>query len=113
FLLGSPVGEAGPDLDSLVAWESRRYSDLLLWDFLDVPFNQTLKDLLLLAWLGLWGRPLAQPLLPGLDGREEGPEAGQLKPLLGLPQPGAWAGKMGWWTVFAYFLFLKNMHSPL
>ncbi|KAI2591223.1 UDP-GlcNAc:betaGal beta-1,3-N-acetylglucosaminyltransferase 8 [Homo sapiens] len=52
FLLGSPVGEAGPDLDSLVAWESRRYSDLLLWDFLDVPFNQTLKDLLLLAWLG-------------------------------------------------------------
>lgn len=52
FLLGSPVGEAGPDLSSLVAWESHRYSDLLLWDFLDVPFNRTLKDLLLLAWLG-------------------------------------------------------------
>ncbi|ELV12202.1 UDP-GlcNAc:betaGal beta-1,3-N-acetylglucosaminyltransferase 8 [Tupaia chinensis] len=52
FLLGSPVGEGGPDLGSLVAWESRRYSDLLLWDFLDVPFNRTLKDLLLLAWLG-------------------------------------------------------------
>lgn len=52
FLLGSPVGEGGPDLRPLVAWESRRYSDLLLWDFLDVPFNQTLKDLLLLSWLG-------------------------------------------------------------
>ncbi|XP_032697897.1 UDP-GlcNAc:betaGal beta-1,3-N-acetylglucosaminyltransferase 8 [Lontra canadensis] len=52
FLLGSPEGEGGPDLSSLVAWESRRYSDLLLWDFLDVPFNRTLKDLLLLAWLG-------------------------------------------------------------
>ncbi|XP_044615790.1 UDP-GlcNAc:betaGal beta-1,3-N-acetylglucosaminyltransferase 8 isoform X2 [Equus asinus] len=51
FLLGSPVGDGGPDLGSLVAWESHRYSDLLLWDFLDVPFNQTLKDLLLLAWL--------------------------------------------------------------
>ncbi|XP_037674718.1 UDP-GlcNAc:betaGal beta-1,3-N-acetylglucosaminyltransferase 8 [Choloepus didactylus] len=52
FLLGSPVGNGGPDLGSLVAWESRRYNDLLLWDFLDVPFNRTLKDLLLLAWLG-------------------------------------------------------------
>uniref|UniRef100_A0A8C0DS59 Hexosyltransferase n=1 Tax=Balaenoptera musculus TaxID=9771 RepID=A0A8C0DS59_BALMU len=52
FLLGSPAGEGRPDLGSLVAWESRHYSDLLLWDFLDVPFNQTLKDLLLLAWLG-------------------------------------------------------------
>ncbi|XP_032469152.1 UDP-GlcNAc:betaGal beta-1,3-N-acetylglucosaminyltransferase 8 [Phocoena sinus] len=52
FLLGSPAGEGRPDLGSLVAWESRRYSDLLLWDFLDAPFNQTLKDLLLLAWLG-------------------------------------------------------------
>lgn len=52
FLLGSPVGEGSPDLGPLVAWESRRYSDLLLWDFLDVPFNQTLKDLLLLTWLG-------------------------------------------------------------
>ncbi|XP_007941148.1 UDP-GlcNAc:betaGal beta-1,3-N-acetylglucosaminyltransferase 8 [Orycteropus afer afer] len=52
FLLGSPAGRGGPDLGSLVAWESRRYSDLLLWDFFDVPFNQTLKDLLLLAWLG-------------------------------------------------------------
>uniref|UniRef100_A0A452R2M2 Hexosyltransferase n=1 Tax=Ursus americanus TaxID=9643 RepID=A0A452R2M2_URSAM len=52
FLLGSPEGEAGPDLSSLVAWERRRYSDLLLWDFLDVPFNRTLKDLLLLTWLG-------------------------------------------------------------
>nr|XP_010983546.2 UDP-GlcNAc:betaGal beta-1,3-N-acetylglucosaminyltransferase 8 isoform X2 [Camelus dromedarius] len=52
FLLGSPEGKRGPDLGSLAAWESRRYSDLLLWDFLDVPFNQTLKDLLLLAWLG-------------------------------------------------------------
>ncbi|XP_004710408.1 UDP-GlcNAc:betaGal beta-1,3-N-acetylglucosaminyltransferase 8 [Echinops telfairi] len=52
FLLGSPVGRGGPHLDSLVGWESRRYSDLLLWDFFDVPFNQTLKDLLLLAWLG-------------------------------------------------------------
>lgn len=51
FLLGSPVGERGPDLGPLVTWESRRYSDLLLWDFLDVPFNQTLKDLLLLSWL--------------------------------------------------------------
>ncbi|XP_039102037.1 UDP-GlcNAc:betaGal beta-1,3-N-acetylglucosaminyltransferase 8 isoform X2 [Hyaena hyaena] len=51
FLLGSPEGERGPDLSSLVAWESRRYGDLLLWDFLDVPFNRTLKDLLLLAWL--------------------------------------------------------------
>ncbi|XP_004694203.1 PREDICTED: UDP-GlcNAc:betaGal beta-1,3-N-acetylglucosaminyltransferase 8 [Condylura cristata] len=52
FLLGSPEGKGGPDLGSLVAWESRRYSDLLLWDFVDVPFNRTLKDLLLLAWLG-------------------------------------------------------------
>nr|XP_042088028.1 UDP-GlcNAc:betaGal beta-1,3-N-acetylglucosaminyltransferase 8 isoform X1 [Ovis aries] len=52
FLLGSPVGQAGPDLGTLVSWESRRYGDLLLWDFLDVPFNQTLKDLMLLAWLG-------------------------------------------------------------
>ncbi|XP_015352292.1 UDP-GlcNAc:betaGal beta-1,3-N-acetylglucosaminyltransferase 8 isoform X2 [Marmota marmota marmota] len=52
FLLGSPVGEGGPDLRSLVAWESRRYNDLLLWDFLDVPYNRTLKDLLLLTWLG-------------------------------------------------------------
>ncbi|XP_036752508.2 UDP-GlcNAc:betaGal beta-1,3-N-acetylglucosaminyltransferase 8 isoform X3 [Manis pentadactyla] len=52
FLLGSPVGEGGPDLSSLVAWESRRHNDLLLWDFFDVPFNQTLKDLQLLAWLG-------------------------------------------------------------
>lgn len=52
FLLGSPEGEGGPDLGSLVTWESRRYGDLLLWDFIDVPFNQTLKDLLLLAWLG-------------------------------------------------------------
>ncbi|KAM5295951.1 UDP-GlcNAc:betaGal beta-1,3-N-acetylglucosaminyltransferase 8 [Glossophaga mutica] len=51
FLLGSPVGEGGPDLGPLVAWESHRYSDLLLWDFLDVPFNETLKDLLLLSWL--------------------------------------------------------------
>lgn len=52
FLLGSPAGEGRPDLGSLVAWESRRHRDLLLWDFLDVPFNRTLKDLLLLAWLG-------------------------------------------------------------
>ncbi|XP_066204702.1 UDP-GlcNAc:betaGal beta-1,3-N-acetylglucosaminyltransferase 8 [Saccopteryx leptura] len=52
FLLGSPVGEGGPDLGPLVAWESHRYSDLLLWDFFDVPFNETLKDLLLLSWLG-------------------------------------------------------------
>ncbi|XP_055992755.1 UDP-GlcNAc:betaGal beta-1,3-N-acetylglucosaminyltransferase 8 [Sorex fumeus] len=52
FLLGSPEGQGGPDLGSLVAWESRRYGDLLLWDFVDVPFNRTLKDLLLLAWLG-------------------------------------------------------------
>lgn len=70
----------------------------------------------MLTW-GLWGLPLAQPLLPGLDGREEGLGAGQLKPLLGLPSQGPgqerWAGKMGWWAVFAYFLFLKNMHSPL
>lgn len=51
FLLGSPAGEGGPDLGPLVAWESHRYSDLLLWDFLDLPFNQTLKDLLLLSWL--------------------------------------------------------------
>ncbi|XP_008853234.1 UDP-GlcNAc:betaGal beta-1,3-N-acetylglucosaminyltransferase 8 [Nannospalax galili] len=52
FLLGSPLGEGGPDLRSLVTWESLRYHDLLLWDFLDVPYNRTLKDLLLLAWLG-------------------------------------------------------------
>lgn len=51
FLLGSPLGMGGPDLRSLVAWESRRYGDLLLWDFLDVPYNRTLKDLLLLTWL--------------------------------------------------------------
>lgn len=51
FLLGSPAGQGGPDLGSLVAWESHRHRDLLLWDFLDVPFNRTLKDLLLLAWL--------------------------------------------------------------
>ncbi|KAM9225213.1 UDP-GlcNAc:betaGal beta-1,3-N-acetylglucosaminyltransferase 8 [Dugong dugon] len=52
FLLGSPVGRGGPDLGPLVAWESHRYSDLLLWDFFDVPFNQTLKDLLLMDWVG-------------------------------------------------------------
>nr|XP_004670434.1 UDP-GlcNAc:betaGal beta-1,3-N-acetylglucosaminyltransferase 8 [Jaculus jaculus] len=52
FLLGSPRGEGGPDLRSLVTWESQRYRDLLLWEFLDVPYNRTLKDLLLLAWLG-------------------------------------------------------------
>ncbi|XP_007536649.1 UDP-GlcNAc:betaGal beta-1,3-N-acetylglucosaminyltransferase 8 [Erinaceus europaeus] len=52
FLLGSPEGVGGPDLGSLVAWESRRHSDLLLWDFIDVPFNRTLKDLMLMAWLG-------------------------------------------------------------
>lgn len=51
FLLGSPLGMGGPDLRSLVTWESRRYGDLLLWDFLDVPYNRTLKDLLLLTWL--------------------------------------------------------------
>eukprot|EP00069_Balaena_mysticetus_P015924 bmy_22609T0 len=52
FLLGSPAGAGRPDLGPLVAWESRRSGDLLLWDFLDAPFNQTLKGLLLLAWLG-------------------------------------------------------------
>lgn len=52
FLLGSPLGQGGPDLGSLVAWESQRYSDLLLWNFIDVPYNRTLKDLLFLAWLG-------------------------------------------------------------
>lgn len=52
FLLGSPVGKRGPDLRTLVTWESHHYSDLLLWDFLDVLYNQTLKDLLLLTWVG-------------------------------------------------------------
>ncbi|XP_051845207.1 UDP-GlcNAc:betaGal beta-1,3-N-acetylglucosaminyltransferase 8 [Antechinus flavipes] len=52
FLLGSPRGEPGPDLGPLVQWESRRYRDLLLWDFLDVPFNRSLKDVLFLRWLG-------------------------------------------------------------
>ncbi|XP_001372245.1 UDP-GlcNAc:betaGal beta-1,3-N-acetylglucosaminyltransferase 8 [Monodelphis domestica] len=51
FLLGSPQGELGPDLGPLVEWESRRYRDLLLWDFLDVPFNRSLLDVLLLRWL--------------------------------------------------------------
>ncbi|KAM4825762.1 UDP-GlcNAc:betaGal beta-1,3-N-acetylglucosaminyltransferase 8 [Thomomys bottae] len=52
FLLGSPLGGGGPDLGSLVAWESRRYRDLLLWDFFDAPYNRTLKELQLFAWLG-------------------------------------------------------------
>ncbi|XP_072464274.1 UDP-GlcNAc:betaGal beta-1,3-N-acetylglucosaminyltransferase 8 [Notamacropus eugenii] len=51
FLLGSPRAEPGPDLGPLVEWESRRYRDLLLWDFLDVPFNRSLKDVLFLRWL--------------------------------------------------------------
>lgn len=52
FLLGPRWARRGPDLGTLVSWENRRYGDLLLWDFLGVPFNQTLKDLMLLAWLG-------------------------------------------------------------
>ncbi|XP_074075253.1 UDP-GlcNAc:betaGal beta-1,3-N-acetylglucosaminyltransferase 8 [Macrotis lagotis] len=51
FLLGSARGEPGPDLSALLRWESRRHGDLLLWDFLDVPFNRSLKDVLFLRWL--------------------------------------------------------------
>uniref|UniRef100_A0A6I8NZ39 Hexosyltransferase n=1 Tax=Ornithorhynchus anatinus TaxID=9258 RepID=A0A6I8NZ39_ORNAN len=51
FLLGSARGEHQPDLGPLVGRESRRHGDLLLWDFQDVAFNRTLKDLLFLGWL--------------------------------------------------------------
>ncbi|KAJ6663803.1 hypothetical protein lerEdw1_009882 [Lerista edwardsae] len=50
FLLGSAKERHGPSLQRLVAYESRAYGDILMWDFEDTFFNLTLKDQLFLRW---------------------------------------------------------------
>uniref|UniRef100_A0A8D0BIK9 Hexosyltransferase n=1 Tax=Salvator merianae TaxID=96440 RepID=A0A8D0BIK9_SALMN len=50
FLLGAAQGHYGPSLQHLVAYESRTFGDILMWDFEDTFFNLTLKDFLFLSW---------------------------------------------------------------
>lgn len=51
FLLGKEnPEELGVDVSELVQLESRRYGDILQWDFKDTFFNLTLKDVLFWSW---------------------------------------------------------------
>lgn len=49
FLLGMKDTDLNSDLNNLEE-ESRKYGDILLWDFKDTFFNLTLKDLLFWRW---------------------------------------------------------------
>ncbi|XP_078452291.1 N-acetyllactosaminide beta-1,3-N-acetylglucosaminyltransferase 2 isoform X1 [Lampetra planeri] len=52
FLLGRPANpDLEPNLQHLLDLESKRYSDILQWDFRDSFFNLTLKELLFLKWV--------------------------------------------------------------
>ncbi|KAK5865174.1 hypothetical protein PBY51_016361 [Eleginops maclovinus] len=51
FLLGKEnTDELGVDLSEILQMESKRYGDLLQWDFRDTFFNLTLKDVLFWKW---------------------------------------------------------------
>ncbi|XP_044290685.1 UDP-GlcNAc:betaGal beta-1,3-N-acetylglucosaminyltransferase 8 [Varanus komodoensis] len=50
FLLGTGQSRYGLRLQNMVAFESRTYGDILMWDFEDTFFNLTLKDFLFLNW---------------------------------------------------------------
>ncbi|XP_023251794.1 N-acetyllactosaminide beta-1,3-N-acetylglucosaminyltransferase 2-like [Seriola lalandi dorsalis] len=51
FLLGKEnTEELGVDLSDLVQLESKRYGDIIQWDFKDTFYNLTLKDVLFWSW---------------------------------------------------------------
>ncbi|XP_053865806.1 UDP-GlcNAc:betaGal beta-1,3-N-acetylglucosaminyltransferase 8 [Malaclemys terrapin pileata] len=66
FLMGAAHGPHQPDLRHLIAYESRVYGDVLVWDFEDTFFNLTLKDFLFLGW-ALAHCPDARFVLKGDD----------------------------------------------
>ncbi|XP_024072113.1 UDP-GlcNAc:betaGal beta-1,3-N-acetylglucosaminyltransferase 8 [Terrapene carolina triunguis] len=66
FLMGAARGQHQPDLRHLIAYESRAYGDVLVWDFEDTFFNLTLKDFLFLGW-ALAHCPDARFVLKGDD----------------------------------------------
>lgn len=52
FLLGTPRNRSAlPLWDRLLAYESRTFRDLLVWDFEDTFFNLTLKETHFLDWI--------------------------------------------------------------
>uniref|UniRef100_A0AAV2IZ74 Hexosyltransferase n=1 Tax=Knipowitschia caucasica TaxID=637954 RepID=A0AAV2IZ74_KNICA len=51
FLLGKQESKPHLDMDILLRDESRKYGDILQWDFKDTFFNLTLKDVLFWRWL--------------------------------------------------------------
>lgn len=54
FLLGVPENQTAlPLWDKLLAYESRIYGDVLLWDFEDTFFNLTLKEIHFLQWVNM------------------------------------------------------------
>ncbi|KAF7647162.1 hypothetical protein LDENG_00176650 [Lucifuga dentata] len=50
FLFGKNSEDVGEELSGLLHMESKRYGDMLQWDFVDTFFNLTLKDVLFWRW---------------------------------------------------------------